>query len=706
MTTLIGVDRYAGQDRREPVDGVSTPRRAEPAADRPVIVSTVPAGPADRRLALIVVLASLAVFLAAAPFAKVPLAQVWPFIPIYQSALVVNDLITAILLFGQFGFSRSRALLILAGGYLFTAVMAALHMLTFPKLFTPTGLLGAGSQTTAWMFIFWHAGFPLCVVAYAALRSDSKRDAAPHDRSRVEVLYAAVAALVAAAALTLLATAGHDLLPAIMRGNAYTASYLVALPGTWVLSVLALAWLWRRRPHSVLDLWLMVVMCAWIFDIALAAVLNAGRFDLGFYAGRIYGLLAASFVLIVLLLEHTRLYGRVVEANVRLATEVGERRRAEAEAEGANRAKSEFLSRMSHELRTPLNGIIGFSQLLEMELEEPTQRESVAHIQKGGRHLLSLINEVLDIARIEAGKMSISLEPVLVDDVVRTAIDLIGPQAAARGITVEDQVSADVYAVADRQRLQQVLLNFLSNAVKYNRDGGTIVVTCAAGAAVRVAVTDTGPGIPPAMLTRLFTPFDRLGADRSTVEGTGLGLALSKRLVEAMHGTIEVASEVGRGTTLTIALPPATAPSADRDSSGAVAAEAATPTRRGTLLYIEDNVANLRLVERILTYRPGLKLLSAMHGSGGLELALHHRPQAIVLDLHLPDLDGAEVLARLRQDARTRDIPVVILSADATGGQVSRLLAQGATAYLTKPLDVSEFLALIDRLFAETVTHA
>src|SRR5207302_8410227 len=288
------------------------------AADgRRVFVSTLPAGPGERRLALAVVLVSLAIFLSAVPFAKLPLGQVWAFIPIYQSALVVNDLITAVLLFGQFGFLRSRALLVLAGGYLFTAFMAVSHMLTFPGLFGPTGLLGAGPQSTAWLFMFWHGGFPLCVIAYALLRNDKRDLDGPAGRPGAAISSSIAAIVAVVGGLTLLATAGQHALPAIMRGNQYTAAMLSVVSTTWVLSLLALVILWRRRPHAVLDLWLMVVMGAWIFDIALAAVLNAGRFDLGFYAGRIYGLLAATFVLVVLLVQSVRLHARAVESGER-----------------------------------------------------------------------------------------------------------------------------------------------------------------------------------------------------------------------------------------------------------------------------------------------------------------------------------------------------------------------------------------------------
>ena len=390
------------------------------------------------------------------------------------------------------------------------------------------------------------------------------------------------------------------------------------------------------------------------------------------------------------------------EANRALAAGLVERRRAEQAAEAANRAKSEFLSRMSHELRTPLNGVLGFAQLLELDVLSARQRESVEHILKGGRHLLRLIDEVLDLARIETGKLSVSLEPVLAGEAIRGALDLIRPQAAAREVTLAPEITGDVFVRADRQRLQQVLLNLLSNAVKYNHDGGTVTISCAPAAEpgrVRVAVTDTGPGIAPAMQERLFTPFDRLGAEQTGIEGTGLGLSLSRRLVEAMGGRLLVDSRPGDGATFIVELAAAEAPAVAAPPVDDAGVTAAPPPIQGTVLYVEDNLANLRLVERVLGRRPGLTLLSAMQGSHGLELARSHRPGLVLLDLHLPDLRGDELLARLRRDARTRDIPVVVLSADATAGQIRQLLAAGARAYLTKPLDVTELLGLVDEVF-------
>jgi signal transduction histidine kinase len=671
--------------------------------DGAVFLSTLPAGRRERRLAFAVLLVSGAIFLALAPFAKRPLGQVWAFIPIYESALVINDLVTAVLLFGQFSILRSRALQVLASAYLFTALMTIAHALTFPGLFAPTGVLGAGPQSTAWLYMFWHAGFPLLVIAYARLEASPSEARGEPNRPLGAIVASAAAALVAASVFTFVATAGQDWLPGIMRGNHYSPALYAVIAGVWGLSFVALGVLWRRRPHSLLDLWLMVVMCAWIFDIGLAVVLNAGRFDLGFYAGRIYGLLAASFVLGVLLLENGMLYARLVQTHERERHERRRAQRAEEAATSANHAKSEFLSRMSHELRTPLNGILGFAQLLERELEQPEQREGVAHILKGGRHLLGLINEILDIARIEAGKFSVSLEPVEASEVIASALDLVRPQAAARGIGLSTAVVWRGYVMADRQRLQQVLLNLLSNAVKYNRPEGAVTVSCdrTPSCTCRVAVTDTGLGIAPERMPRLFTPFDRLDVQDGSIEGTGLGLALSKGLVEMMGGTLSATSTPGTGSTFSLELPIASAPSHELPADETRAPGAEAPGVTGTVLYIEDNPSNLRLVERIVARRPGIKLLSAMQGRPGLELARAHRPDAIVLDLHLPDISGQDVLARLQADPATREIPVVILSADATTSRSTSLLKAGAHAYLTKPLSVTQFLGVLDELLVK-----
>jgi PAS domain S-box-containing protein len=372
---------------------------------------------------------------------------------------------------------------------------------------------------------------------------------------------------------------------------------------------------------------------------------------------------------------------------------------ARDDAQRANLAKSEFLSRMSHELRTPLNAILGFGQLLEMDGPQGRNGESVAQILGAGRHLLLLIDEVLDISRIEAGTMRMSVEPVDVVSALGDVVALIAPIAVERGVEVFTEPGAvgDCYVQADRQRLRQVLLNLLSNAVKYNRPGGSVHVAFACDEhQVKITVRDTGHGIPDEKLARLFVAFDRLDAERGDVEGTGLGLALSKSLVEQMGGAVHVHSTVGEGSVFTVQLKTAPNPvDEDRLASAYSEGEQSASIGSGTILHIEDNPANARLVHQALAGQPDVRLMLAMQGSAGLDLARAHRPDLILLDLHLPDMGGTAVLKALQADADTSDIPVVVMSADATPSQIRALLATGARAYLTKPLDVREFLAVV-----------
>ena len=381
-----------------------------------------------------------------------------------------------------------------------------------------------------------------------------------------------------------------------------------------------------------------------------------------------------------------------------------ELRAAVATAERASTAKSAFLSRMSHELRTPLNSVLGFAQLLDMDVLEEQQHEAVGHILRAGHHLLSLIDEVLDIARIESGRLDLVLGPVAVRKVVHDAVDLTRPVAEDRGIVLTldlGDLAEDAHVTADRQRLLQVLLNLLSNGVKYNRQDGTLNVSVRCDGEVTVfTVTDTGFGIDPADAGRVFEPFDRLGAERSGVQGTGVGLTLSKHLVEQMGGTIELSSESGEGATFLVRLPSSAPPFAATPATNTPPIR--SPRVGGTLrvLHIEDNLANLELVEQILSRLPQVELLAAMSGSLGLELAKEHHPDLVLLDLHLPDMTGSDVLQQLRDDPGTTNVPVVVVSADATAAQVRRLRSNGAMAYFTKPIDVHELLSAVEMVAA------
>jgi len=375
-------------------------------------------------------------------------------------------------------------------------------------------------------------------------------------------------------------------------------------------------------------------------------------------------------------------------------------------AEAANHSKSEFLSRMSHELRTPLNAVLGFAQLLELDQLTGPQQESVTQILKGGRHLLDLINEVLDISRIDTGTLPLSLEPVLVRELVEDTLVLMRPLADHRHIRVVANSPAigGAYVLADRQRLKQILLNLVANGVKYNNDGGTVAVSWdpVDSEQLRITVADTGPGIQAEYLDRLFVPFERLGAERTEVEGTGVGLALSRRLAQAMGGTVEVASTYGEGSRFWVQLPVAQDPLEGHDelddaTLDPVDAPMVRSEQRRKILYIEDNPSNLRLVERLLGRRSDVEVISAMQGRMGLALAREHRPALILLDLHLPDIDGDQILRQLRDDPLTATTPVVIVSADATERQIDRLLAEGALAYLTKPLVLRELLSVLSQ---------
>ena len=373
---------------------------------------------------------------------------------------------------------------------------------------------------------------------------------------------------------------------------------------------------------------------------------------------------------------------------------------ANAELRAANAAKNEFLSRMSHELRTPLTAIGGFAELLALDKLNDEQRQAATTIQRASQHLLRLVDDVLDIARIEAGALSISLEPVPVAHVIGGALELTEPLARRQQVRLVSEPAEQLYVLADNQRLKQVVVNLIVNAIKYNRRSGSVSVLARAPAAgvVRIAVVDTGPGLDGSAISRLFVPFERLDAEADGVEGSGLGLALSKSMVEGMGGRIGVDSELGAGSTFWVELPEAETP--ELSESVAELPPALSPVAyAGTcrLLYIEDTLTNIRFVEAVLRRRPSVQLIPAMMGRLGLELAREHEPDLILLDLHLPDLSGEDVLARLRQDAHTRQIPVVVLTADATDAGRTPALERAANGFVTKPIGVQTLLELVDR---------
>ena len=375
------------------------------------------------------------------------------------------------------------------------------------------------------------------------------------------------------------------------------------------------------------------------------------------------------------------------------------------DADRANQAKSEFLSRMSHELRTPLNAILGFAQLLELEDMTQRQRENLSHIITGGKHLLDLINEVLEISRIEAGSMIPVLEPINGPVIVREALDLVAPLAAQRGIDLIPEVDAgkDVWIAADRQHLKQVLLNLVANAVKYNREnrGSVTVGVKQVGDFGQIYVRDTGMGIPKTKLSKLFVPFERLGAEGTDVEGTGLGLVLAQRLTEAMYGTITVESTEWVGSTFSVNIPVTNAPSYEAPAPAAeemvaVADESGDDDQsRWKVLYIEDDAANARLMARLFQEEPRLELMTTMFGERGVAIARELQPDLILLDIHLPDIDGDEVIQILHTEWTTQKIPVIVVTADATDQQRTKMLGLGASDFLTKPITLDALMSSV-----------
>ena len=406
--------------------------------------------------------------------------------------------------------------------------------------------------------------------------------------------------------------------------------------------------------------------------------------------------------------ERKRSEQALLETNVELET-------AKSAAEKANLAKSDFLSSMSHELRSPLNAILGFAQLMESAAPTPTdsQKESIAQILQAGWHLLELINQVLDLAVIESGKVSVSLEPVSVAEMMSECQAMMEPQAQQRGISMTfPRFDNPSFVNADRTRLKQIVINLLSNAIKYNKEQGTVVVECTTNNPVRtrISVSDTGAGLSPEKLAQLFQPFNRLGQEAAGVAGTGIGLVVTKRLAELMEGALGVNSIAGKGSVFWCDLPSSTAPRVVVEHPEAVVldgAQASTAAGMRTVLYVEDNPANMTLVEQLIARRSDIRLVAAVNGTMGIEAARTSQPDVILMDINLPGMSGLEALKVLRRDPTTSHIPVVAVSANALPRDIQSSLEAGFFRYLTKPIKVKEFMDTLNAALAlaEEVSH-
>jgi signal transduction histidine kinase len=516
---------------------------------------------ADRRgvrVAVAAVLVSTVIFLAAAPFAKTPLAQVPAFIPIYESALVICDLITAVLMFGQSSFLRSRALFVLASGYMFAACMTISHALTFPGLFSSTGLLDAGPQSTAWLYSFWHGGFALVVIAYGFIKDEGPKatgtSGRPRGHSRASILSSMAVVLTIVCGLTLFATGPDVPLPTIMQGSHITATGQFILSGVWMLSLFALIVLWRR-PHTVLNVWLMVVMTAWLFDIALAGILNGGRYDLGWYAGRIYGLLAASFVLIVLLHENGKHYARVVRMSSKLSTANQALEGKVEELDRSNEELRQFAYVASHDLQEPLQMVAGFTQLLSKRYKGKLDSDAddyIAFAQDGAIRMQRLIQDLLVYSSVGTNGRELLATPS--ERALQYALMNLQVHIEESGALVTHDPLPSV--LADEVQLIQLFQNLVGNAIKYRSPAvpGIHISAARNGEEKWIfSVQDNGLGIDSQYFERIFGMFQRLHT-REQFSGTGIGLAICKKIIERHGGSISVESQLGQGSTFRFAL--------------------------------------------------------------------------------------------------------------------------------------------------------
>ena len=543
-------------------------------ADGATFLLNQPADRPQRRRAGLVLILSVLLFGALVPFVRMPAGPLPAFIPMYESALLINDTITAVLLFGQYRILRSRALMVLACAYLYTALMTAVHALTFPGVFAPAGLLGAGPQTTASMYVFWHAGFPLFALAYAALKLRESRTpaaapgAAPAWQSPAPArdalaLAFPLATLAVAAALSAWATLGQPSLPTFMDAGHFGVALTVSASSIWTMSLVGVAacgaigrircWTcgsaWRWSPGRSTS---PCRRCSTPRATTWAST-----------AGRVYGLIAGSAVLIELLLENGALYARLVRVHHNDRRQATALRVARDEARSADAAKGLFLANMSHEIRTPMNAVIGLTNMVLQTRLDETQRDYLTKVQTSSKALLSLLNDILDYSKIEAGKVALEAEEFSPEETIENVGNLFSAKVEEAGLDLLFEIDRDLppRLVGDALRLTQVLNNLVGNAIKFTSVGEVVIgarVVSRTDDDVELAfsVRDTGIGVTPEQADRLFNVFQQ--AERSTARkygGTGLGLAICKRLVELMGGRIEVTPAPGGGSIFGFTLP-------------------------------------------------------------------------------------------------------------------------------------------------------
>ncbi len=680
-------------------------------------LSLMAAGSRDRGVAFAVLALSIIVFATTIPFAHVMLPKVPAFIPGYQAAFVVNDLITAILLFGQFSVLRSRALFALANAYVYTAVMAFIHQFTYPGVYSATGLLAAGSQTTAWLYMFWHGGFPLFVIAYACLKGADRDGDRPPLRVGIAISSGIVAVLVVAGGLTYLATTGNAILPPLIQNDFYTSEMAGVVGTVWGLSLVALITLWVRRPHTVLDLWLMVVLCAWVFDVGLSAVFNGGRYDLGFYAGRVYGLLASGFVLAVLLVETTRLHGALATATARLKGYAGalearvtertielERANAALKAENAERERTStqlvqaqkmeaignLTGGMAHDFNNLLGVVIGnLGLLLDVRSNDAEVADLAGDAIEAATRGAELTRRLLAFAR----RQPLQPRRIDVNELIAEITKLLR-RTLGENMEISLELGADTWpVVADPIQLEATLTNLAVNARDAMPKGGRLLIATGSrildadyaeahnevtpGDYALIEVSDSGCGIPSDLVGRIFEPFF---TTKERGKGTGLGLSMVFGFVKQSGGHISVYSEEGIGTTFRLYLPR----SSERDMAPARPTITEVVQGRGEkVLVVEDNPAMRKIVVRLLR-ELGYHILEAENGAVALSILERESVALLFTDIIMPGPTTGLDIARIAI-ARWPAMRIVLTSGFPQSNFADDLELLGKVRLLNKP---------------------
>jgi signal transduction histidine kinase len=653
-------------------------RRAVKASNTALAI--VPAPRAAQRWALATCAALFAAFCALIPFARVPAPRVEAFISIYDSALALNNLVTAGLLLVGFSRSRLRAVLILASGYLFASLMALPHMASFPGLFSGNGLLGSGPQTSAWLVALRHGGFPLFVIGYALVKGHEARSAQPRPHRGGDVVSAAAGAVAAVLLLTLLATAGHQLLPRIISGDSYTTTMITVSVLVWLLSLVALTILGSRPPYSILDLWLIVVLCAWVFGIALSMIINTGRFDLGFYAGRLYGLFAASVVPIVFLVEAARLYGRLDEALALAEERNAELARSREQLARAQRLEAigQLTGGVAHDFNNLLTVVIGNLELIAQARGDAEKIERLAQSAvKAARRGEHLVRQLLTYARRQISHPQTVNLNQLITNIENLIHRVIGEQ-----IEVVSMLSPALAPVQiDPAQFETAMLNLAINSRDAMPSGGRITIETrnvtidrqgaaddaevTPGPYVMIALGDSGTGMTPTVQERAFDPFF---TTKEAGKGSGLGLSQVYGFVKGAGGYVKIHSELGIGTTVTLYLPQSSN-QPNLPDAGAETASRQPAKGRETILVVEDDEDVLAVTAESLR-ELGYAVVTAVDAARALEILKGDRPIDLLFsDVIIPGgANGAQLAVTAR---RIRPELKVLLTSGYTAAALS-----------------------------------